>query len=77
VRFNKAESPSRVNKGGGWDRGNALAFLNEHELNYITGADTEKHYKFRQRKLHAPVGQLEIYDEQMPRGVDLVLEARR
>jgi hypothetical protein len=77
VRFSKTESPERVNKGGGWDRSNALHFLSEHELNYIVGSDDEKRFKFRQRILNRPTGELEIYDEQMPRGVDLVLEKRR
>jgi hypothetical protein len=73
VRFNKDTSPTRVNKGGGWDRSSALEFLMEHELNYITGSDDEKRFKFRQKILTRPSGPLEIRDEQLPRGVDLVL----
>jgi hypothetical protein len=67
----------RINKGGGWDRSSALEFLMEHELNYIVGSDNEQRFKFRQRILTEVPGELEILDENMPRGVDLVLEIRK
>ena len=78
VRFSKNESPVRVNQGGGWDRGSALEFLSEHELNYVQGNEDAQRFKFRQQILTRPAGELQIMDQQFPRGVDLVVlsEAR-
>lgn len=76
MRFSKTESPVRVNEGGGWDRGTALEFLTEHELGYKVANDDERRFRFRQKILTRPPGQLQIVDDQFPRGVDLVLEAR-
>ncbi len=66
----------RVNKGGGWDRSSALEFLMEHEMNYIVGSEDQKLFKYKQRILTSPAGELEILDRNMPRGIDLVMEKR-
>ena len=75
VRFNKSESPARINHGGGWDRSNALAFLDDHDLPFRSIDEDDRRFKFRQRLLSKPLGELEIVHDQFPRGVDVVLEA--
>ena len=75
VRFNKSASPARINHGGGWDRSNALAFLDDHDLPFKSIDEDDRRFKFRQRPLNKPLGAIEIVDNQFPRGVDVVLEA--
>jgi len=75
VRFSKTESPARINHGEGWDRSHALVFLDDHELPFRSLDEDASRYKFRQRMLGKPLGDLEIVDDQFPRGVDVVLEA--
>jgi hypothetical protein len=53
----------------------ALEFLNDHDLNYVKGTEDSTRFRFKQRILTAPCGELQIMDSQFPRGVDLVLEA--
>lgn len=48
----------------------------EHEMNYILGTDCTKMFRFKQKVLTEPAGELEIYAKNMPRGVDLVVELR-
>lgn len=75
MRFSKTQSPQRINHGGGWDRSSALAFLDDHELPFRSLDEDEGLFKFRQRTLSKPLGDLEIMEAQFPRGVDVVLEA--
>lgn len=74
VRFSKTESPARVNESAGWDRMSALEFLSDHDLNYVKGTEDSTRFRFKQRILTAPCGELTIMDDQFPRGVDCVLE---
>lgn len=75
MRFSKSESPQRVNHGDGWDRSNALVFLDDHDLPFKSVDEDADRFKFRQRLLKRPLGELEIMRDQFPRGVDIVLEA--
>jgi len=75
VRFSKTESPARVNHGEGWDRSNALVFLDDHELPFRSLDEDADRYKFRQRVVKGPLGKIQIVDDQFPLGVDVVLEA--
>ena len=75
MRFSKSESPHRINHGEGWDRSNALAFLDDHELPFRSIDEDGGKFKFRQRVLKAPLGDIQIMNDQFPRGVDIVLEA--
>lgn len=75
VRFNKDASPARINHGSGWDRSNALAFLDDHDLPFRSIDEDDRRFKFRQRLLNKPLGAIEIVADQFPLGVDVVLEA--
>ena len=75
MRFSKTESPHRINHGEGWDRSNALMFLDDHDLPFRSIDEDSNKFKFRQRVLTGPLGEVQIVDDQFPRGVDVVLEA--
>ena len=75
VRFNKAESPSRINHGAGWDRTEAMSFLADHDLPFRSITEDGARLKFRHRLISKPLGDIDIVDDQFPRGVDMVLEA--
>ncbi len=75
MRFSKSKSPHRINHGDGWDRSNALAFLDDHDLPFRSIDEDRGRFKFRQRVIGEPLGELEIVNDQFPRGVDVVLEA--
>ncbi len=75
MRFSKSDSPHRINHGEGWDRSNALAFLDDHDLPFRSIDEDRARFKFRQRVMGQPLGELEIVNDQFPRGVDIVLEA--
>ena len=75
MRFSKTESPHRVNHGEGWDRTSALIFLDDHDLPFRSIDEDADRFKFRQRVLSQPLGDLQIVEDQFPRGVDVVLKA--
>ena len=75
VRFDKAASPARINHGDGWDRSEAMSFLADHDVPFKSIEEDGDRLKFRQRVVTKPLGDIDIVDDQFPRGVDMVLEA--